>query len=169
MLDNERILMCPACHKKLAKLELKSIGVTIDVCLDGCGGIYFDNKVMPLVLKSADAMEKIRKACEGKEFKIVDRAEIRRCPFCGTNMVKNYTSYSKEIQIDECYRCGGKFLDCGELEKIKAQDPEENTEAIMKEVRNMLDIDFKLINAENRYRNKRRSFFTKIAEMFLQR
>ncbi len=34
-------------------------------------------------------------------------------------MVKNSTSLKGEIIIDECYRCGGKFLDYKELDKIR--------------------------------------------------
>ena len=169
MADDERILECPACHKRLVKVPLESVKLVVDICLDGCGGIYFNNKEMPIVMKSSEAIEEIKKACEGKEFRKVDETDDRECPFCASNMVKNYTSYSKEIQIDECYRCGGKFLDSGELEKIQAQDPEEDTEAIMKEVGEMLGQDFKVINAENRYREKKRPFWIRIVEKFLTR
>ena len=34
-------------------------------------------------------------------------------------MVKNYSSVKREISVDECYTCGGKFLDNGELRKIR--------------------------------------------------
>ncbi len=32
------------------------------------------------------------------------------CPACENTMVKKYSDYTKEIQVDYCYHCGGKFL-----------------------------------------------------------
>ena len=63
--------------------------------------------------------EEILEALKGKTFQKTDGEEIRVCPVCGTRMVKNYTSHLKTVQIDECYNCGGKFLDAGELTKIR--------------------------------------------------
>ena len=36
-------------------------------------------------------------------------------------MVKNTTTTDGEIKVDDCYICGGKFLDYGELQKIRAE------------------------------------------------
>ena len=36
-------------------------------------------------------------------------------------MVKNTTTNEGEVVVDDCYICGGKFLDHGELEKIRAE------------------------------------------------
>ena len=36
-------------------------------------------------------------------------------------MHKNYSSIKQEILVDDCYSCGGKFLDNGELQKIRAE------------------------------------------------
>jgi len=36
-------------------------------------------------------------------------------------MVKNNVSIKKEITIDECYNCGAKFFDNGELTKMREQ------------------------------------------------
>lgn len=175
MAENERILECPACHKRLVKVTLESVKKTIDICLDGCGGIFFNNKEMSVVMSSVEAFEEIKKVCEGKAFTKVDESELRECPFCGTNMVKNYTSYSKEVQIDECYRCGGKFLDNCELQKIKIQNTEKDEDELMNEVRAMFDEDIKKIIAKdaisktNGTSNKRSSFFINLADKFFNR
>ena len=175
MAEDEKILVCPACHKRLEKIKLESVGITVDICLNGCGGIYFNNKEMPIVMKSSEAFEELKKACDGKEFNRVDDTEVRECPFCGSNMVKNYTSYSKEVQIDECYRCGGKFLDNGELQKINLLATDKDTEYIMSEVRAMFGEDIKQVNAKNvvhkigNSSNKRRSFFINLADKFFRR
>lgn len=175
MAENEKVLVCPACHKRLEKIKIEAVGITVDVCLNGCGGIFFNNKEMPIVMKSPEAFEEIKKLCEGKEFNKVDETDVRECPFCGSNMVKNFTSYSKEVQIDECYRCGGKFLDNGELQKIRIQDTEHDTDAMMNEVKAMFDEDLKketgrnVVFQNNSPRNKRRSFFINMADKFFRR
>ena len=41
-------------------------------------------------------------------------------------MVKNSSSAQRIIEVDDCYSCGGKFLDNNELIKIRAEyDTEE--------------------------------------------
>ena len=57
----------------------------------------------------------------GKEFKKVDSDELRVCPVCSTNMVKHFSSSKQDIQVDECYACGGIFLDYNELQEIRAE------------------------------------------------
>ena len=47
--------------------------------------------------------------------------EKRICPVCQAPMVKHFCSSKKLINIDECYTCGGIFLDYGELEFIRKQ------------------------------------------------
>ena len=60
----------------------------------------------------------------GKEFTPVDESKYRVCPVCGAIMVKMGAAHGG-VQIDVCNRCGAKFLDHGELEKIrKASDKE---------------------------------------------
>ena len=34
-------MKCPACSNRLQ--EMTVAGVTVDICKDGCGGIWFDN------------------------------------------------------------------------------------------------------------------------------
>ena len=51
-------------------------------------------------------------------------------------MVKNHSSIKQEIQVDDCYNCGGKFLDNAELIKIRQEyeSNEERDEDIMRYV-----------------------------------
>jgi Zn-finger nucleic acid-binding protein len=69
-------------------------------------------------------------AVENNNFDIkVDEDAVRICPACGAKMVKNSTSAKGEITIDECYTCGAKFLDHGELTKIRAEYATEQERA----------------------------------------
>ena len=52
------------------------------------------------------------------------------CPKCGQPMIAHLYTSSKMVTIDECYICGGFYLDSGELEVIREnlmsdQDREE--------------------------------------------
>ena len=51
-------------------------------------------------------------------------------------MVKNYSSILQNIQVDECNICGGKFLDNGELFKIREEyeTEEQRVEDFLKKI-----------------------------------
>ena len=61
----------------------------------------------------------------------------RVCPNCGTKMVKNHSSINADIEVDECYACGGKFLDNGELLKIEKNLQLKKTEVPLQCVRSI--------------------------------
>jgi len=137
-MDNkEEIINCPACGKKMTKIKMEEQGVVVDVCLDGCGGIYFDNQEFKKFDEEHEDITPLVNAYLGKSFKFPGNGDgIRYCPVCGYSMVKNYASTKHEIQIDDCYGCGGKFLDYSELTKIRAQyaDEQDRINDILKTV-----------------------------------
>ena len=136
MADNLNTIKCPACQKEMVKIFIPEQGINIDVCLNGCGGIYFDNREFQYFDEAHENIDKILDAYKGKKFIDTDDSLPRSCPVCGAKMVKNYSSIKKQIQIDECYACGGKFLDREELQKIREEYPtnEERGADILKEV-----------------------------------
>ncbi len=119
MADTYETIECPACGKRMKKIFVPSAGVNIDICTEGCGGMFFDNREFEKFDEQTENIEEILKEIEGKTFEKVDESEDRFCPACGAKMVKNYSSVKREISVDECYTCGGKFLDNGELRKIR--------------------------------------------------
>ncbi len=119
MADNFNIIKCPACQNEMVKIFIPREGINIDICINGCGGVYFDNREFKAFDEKAENIDEITKAIEGKEFIQVNQDLPRVCPACGAKMVKNFSSAKKTIQVDECYSCGGKFLDHGELSKIR--------------------------------------------------
>ena len=121
MSDNHNVLNCPACNKEMKKVFVPKEGVNIDICIDGCGGMWFDNREIKEFDEQNEKVDEIIAAIEGKEFDKVDQTNHRSCPACGAKMVKNFSSVKKEIQIDECYACGGKFLDNTELQALRAE------------------------------------------------
>lgn len=136
MSDTLQTIKCPACNKEMVKVFVPEEGINVDICLNGCGGIYFDNREFNKFDEKAESIDEILKAIEGKTFATVDESLPRSCPVCGSKMVKNYSSANRTIQIEECYSCGGKFLDNGELQKIRAEfdTEEERSQATMQEL-----------------------------------
>ena len=128
MADTLDEILCPACGKAMKKVFLEDKNFNLDVCLDGCGGIFFDNREYKQVLKEEDIAEFLN-LLEGKNFETVYDGDKRTCPLCGSTMVKNYANISERVLIDECYNCGGVFLDNGELQKIKAKYGKIDTRA----------------------------------------
>lgn len=129
MADNKLENICPACGEKMVKIYMPEQKVNLDVCLNGCGGIYFDNREFEKFDETNEDITPLLEAYKGKTFKTVDETKQRVCPVCKTKMVKNFSSAKKEIEVDECYGCGGRFLDYKELEKIRAEYPNENERA----------------------------------------
>ena len=126
MADSLKILKCPACGKNMEKVFIPTEGINIDICTDGCGGIYFDNREFKEFDEQHEDINLILEKISGKTFEEIDSSVERFCPNCQTKMVKNPSSVHKTVEIDECYACGGKFLDNQELIKIRAEyDNEE--------------------------------------------
>lgn len=117
--DNEKIIKCPACGKEMEKIFMPEQGINLDVCVQGCGGIYFDNREFKQFDERHENIDALIESVKDKTFVKVNEHQTRKCPVCGSNMVKNFSSVKRNIEIDECYFCGGKFLDHDELLKIR--------------------------------------------------
>lgn len=159
MADNFNTIKCPACQKEMTKVFVPTEGVNIDVCLDGCGGVYFDNREFKYFDEQHENIDELAKAIEGKEFEKVDESLPRSCPVCGARMVKNFASVKQEVQVDECYACGGKFLDHCELFKIREQyaTEEERSADLMAKVYSSVGLEIKKMEAENAELRAKRS------------
>lgn len=135
MTDTTEMIKCPACGKNMEKIFIGDAGVNIDICTNGCGGIFFDNREFDKFNEQDEDIDKILEKIREKEFAKVDTGSKRICPCCGAPMVKNTTKINGEVVVDDCYTCGGKFLDNNELVKIRAEystDKERSEAAIKK-------------------------------------
>ncbi|HEY7649192.1 MAG TPA: zf-TFIIB domain-containing protein [Methylomirabilota bacterium] len=109
-------MKCPACQNELSSMVVGP--VTVDACQGGCGGIWFDNFELSKVDEAEEAAgEKllhleIRGARPG--------GESRRCPKCkDVTMMRHFRSVKRKVLVDECAKCGGIWLDAGELGAIR--------------------------------------------------
>ena len=55
-------------------------------------------------------------------------------------MVKNFASPKKAVSIDQCYTCGGVFLDNKELSQIRGEY--DNTDELRADVEKMIEDNF---------------------------
>lgn len=168
MADNEINLKCPACGKQMTKLYMRDAGVNIDICIDGCGGIYFDNRELEKFDESHEKVDDILKAIESKHFLKTEDSEVRICPICNTPMAK-IGAANGEIQINVCNNCGGKFLDNGELQKIRQNENKTDTK-IENLLNSMYEENLRELSVNNSRglagRGQRISFFETLAKKY---
>ena len=119
----------------MEKVFIKDANVNIDICTEGCGGMLFDNRELEKFDEKHENADEILNKVAGKEFNPVDKSKYRICPVCGTIMVKMGAAHGG-VQIDVCNKCGEKFLDHGELEKIRNTSDKEYQETSQYQVVN---------------------------------
>jgi Zn-finger nucleic acid-binding protein len=117
-------MKCPACFNVLRQYQVGSIHV--DVCHQGCGGIWFDAFELQQVDEVHETAGDLLLHVQGNAELVVDHGRKRACPKCeGVKLKRRFFSARREIEIDECPGCGGCWLDAGELAKIRAQNQAE--------------------------------------------
>jgi len=120
-------MKCPACG---GNMEEKDFGnVKVDVC-SNYHGLWFDNFEIEKLDESTEGSGKELLKALSEQFK--NNKEVpMKCPSCATALHKHRYRMSNVV-IDECYSCGGVFLNSGELALIR--DSFKNDEKIEKEL-----------------------------------
>ena len=124
-------MQCPTCNKALEAVSIEAI--KLDVCKDGCGGVWFDRFELqkmdePHEFSDENLIDTLAVESPGK----ADETQKRTCPKCeDVVMMKHFYSVKKEVQVDHCPKCGGYWLDENELFKIRKlyNSEEERTQA----------------------------------------
>jgi Zn-finger nucleic acid-binding protein len=113
--------MSRVCPEDLTALEVRSLhGLQLDVCPD-CGGIFFDEgEIAALQADGPAALEQVEEAVAPASFMYVESPVPKRCPGCQGPMHVYRYRYSSDIRLDGCERCGGVWVQDGELAKIAA-------------------------------------------------
>ena len=153
MVDTKSAINCPACGKPMEKVFIPSEGINIDICTNGCGGIFFDNREFDKFNEQFEDITPIIQKLQNKTFAPVDDTTTRTCPVCHMKMVHNKTKINGSITIDDCYGCGGKFLDFGELEKIRAEfaTDSDRSEATMAYLNEKVGIELSELAAKRKH------------------
>lgn len=108
---------CPACGSLMTEEDFGP--AEVDVCRSGCGSLWFDWKELAHLDESHEgAGAALRAALANPRDNLEGRAALP-CPRCQHPMFEHLYSHAKEVNVDECYHCGGFFLDSGELRHIR--------------------------------------------------
>ena len=118
MYDNPYVINCPACGMEMEKVYISSLGLDVDICSDGCGGIFFDENEFNQFYNHTECISDISEYTD-KFYPPTNQSKKRQCPVCNIDMVKSMVK-NNTVEIDICNRCGGVFLDKGELERLCA-------------------------------------------------
>ena len=96
--------------------------------------------------------------CKGRRF-------FNGIKKCG----KNHTSVKQQIQIDECYSCGGKFLDRGELINIRSEyaTEEERSADVVRKVYDTVGYDLKMLELNSMELKQKRSVFKRLFDKLI--
>jgi uncharacterized protein len=113
-------MKCPACYNELSELQVGDLRV--DVCHQGCGGIWFDAFELQRADEAADAEGEALLEIRRDESVKVDPLRKRDCPRCqGVKLHRHFFSARRRVQVDQCPNCGGYWLDAGELALIREE------------------------------------------------
>lgn len=113
-------MKCPACGNQMTEITVESIKV--DVCMHGCGGIWFDRFELQRMDEGHESAGEMLLDIEVNEATRVDPSARRKCPKCRDMiMMRHFFSMKREIEVDECPGCTGFWVDRGELWKIREQ------------------------------------------------
>lgn len=105
---------CPACKLQAAPIQYE--GVRIYNC-GGCGGHWMTPERLDQILERREV--EMPAPVKQAMWNIAESSNSVKplwCFTCGTPMVKEPFRYWNEIQVDRCNKCGGLWLDRGELE-----------------------------------------------------
>lgn len=129
-------MKCPACENNLSQIVIGDI--ELDVCQEGCGGIWFDaNEILKFDEQHEFPESDLLTLNHDKRTK-VSLDGPRSCPKCENQiLVRQFFDVKNEVEIDQCWNCAGIWLDTGELVAIRNQYL--NYEERAKEVNQYLD------------------------------
>ena len=130
-------MRCPICRIDMIKEKFGD--VRVGLCKNGCHGIWITYKDLIRIAKKNEGFgasfnEALNTPGTGKS----GRGQIL-CPECQIPMhVHKYRS-TINIVVDECYKCGGFFLDPGELKGIreafrKSEEKELYVQFLLKDI-----------------------------------
>src|SRR5215471_19825938 len=120
-------MKCPACFNALTEIQVGSVAV--DVCQNGCGGIWFDAFELERVDDEKESAGELLVDIHRDERVVVDPTRKRECPRCdGIKLQRHFFSAKRKVEVDQCPNCGGYWLDAGELEQIRTERTESARE-----------------------------------------
>lgn len=156
-------MKCPACKNDLEEIMIDDIA--IDACQNGCGGMWFDRfELQKVDDPHKSAGEKLLDINRDTTV-VVDHNAKLNCPKCeDTIMMRHFFSVKKEVEVDECPKCAGYWLDSGELGRIRNQfnSEEEREHAAQEYFSEVFDVKLTKMKSESDEKRKKTKEIAKI-------
>ena len=113
-------MKCPACDRELAVVQVGA--VEVDVCQNGCGGVWFDAFELKRVDEEHErAGDHLLQISRDPQMQL-DRTRKRNCPRCtDIKLKRHHFSRTSQVEVDHCPNCAGYWLDADELQRIRAE------------------------------------------------
>ncbi len=111
-LHKRSALNCPKCRAKTLHTFNTSEGVVVDLC-DKCRGMWMDKGE---TARSAELEN------DFPDYNAVAGSAVLTdliCPSCGSKLYNMKYAPQSDLMIEHCQKCGGIFLDAGEISKIE--------------------------------------------------
>lgn len=110
---------CPACTRALEEISVD--GVIVDVCKNGCGGIWFDNYELKKLDEPHEIAGELLLEYQCHPGITLEPNKKLNCPHCeNVIMMQHFFSVKRQVMIDVCAKCAGIWLNAGELGAIRS-------------------------------------------------
>lgn len=114
------VVDCPVCVQPLTPLAAGK--VVVDVCHEGCGGIWFDHFELQKLDEHHEEEGELIRHVERHPDITRDPAIRLNCPRCSDVVMRqHFFCASQRLEVDSCPACGGYWLDHGELARLRAE------------------------------------------------
>jgi Zn-finger nucleic acid-binding protein len=116
-------MKCPRDGTGLTSLNYED-SIYVDAC-PACNGVWLERGELEMVEEviERDYSEELSRIPDyvGRAYEEARQKERRQvaCPKCGGPMESREYAYCSQVVVDQCTRCGGVWLDRGELEAIE--------------------------------------------------
>ena len=111
-------MKCPVCSHEL--VEYQAGPFNVDICRDGCSGIWFDKEELDKCDEHSEAFPDELLRLRKFPNVVIDRSKPRGCPCCaGQQLARIMLDAETRFEIDRCPKCQGHWLDNGELERMR--------------------------------------------------
>lgn len=108
---------CPACASQMTRAF--EMGIELDEC-SSCGGIWFDEGELKVLMDQGEAAIKQVEKEAVPRHETSTRVSDRSCPRCAIHLDTYRYDYESTVELDICRKCGGIWVDDGELDAIVA-------------------------------------------------
>jgi len=125
-------MICPRCKETLCEVKVDEI--LLDKC-NSCGGVWFDFTEMERVIfKDARTLKSFLGNAKPHDQGASDEEDPLKCPRCSDELLPVRSAESLDIQIQACLTCYGRWLDGGEIGRVRDQGLFRKLKEVLKQL-----------------------------------